>query len=292
MDSMALTYSLFDPIMTVMRPVVAFVTGAAAGIVENLTGRSYVQTKDAAPDLSCPVDGCCDGVDCEPEEHAEHHTFIEKLSAGMAFAFNDLMGDIAKWFLLGIVLAGAISCLVPESFFEAGMSSGIVAYLGMLLVSLPMYVCATMSTPIAAALVLKGLSPGAALVFLVAGPATNVATVTMVWGILGKRTLAIYLVSIIVCTIAFAYMTDFIYTGFGISAKASAGASAGELFPWWLEWAAAVVLAVLCLRTIRQRWVRPARARETEAAAAPDDCCAADAESSACCGEVESAEDT
>ena len=105
-----------------------------------------------------------------------------------------------------------------------------------------------MSTPVAAALILKGMSPGAALVLLMAGPATNMATITMVGGILGKRTLTIYLLSIVLCTLGLAFLTDLIYSWLGISVAAVAGTAAGELIPAWLELAAAVILAVLIIR--------------------------------------------
>ncbi|MFH1114239.1 MAG: SO_0444 family Cu/Zn efflux transporter [Pseudomonadota bacterium] len=252
-DSIALTYSLLDPIMTVIRPVTAFVTALFAGIAENFTSGSYHASQLTMPDRTCVVDGCCDGIDCDPVKHAHHHSFGEKLRAGVLFATDELLGDLADWFVLGVILAGIISALVPESFITHSLGSGILSYLAMLAVSLPMYVCATMSTPIAAALVVKGLSPGAALVFLVAGPATNVATITMVGGMLGRRTLGIYLVSIVICTLLMAFLTDAAYTAMGISAKAQAGTAAREFIPYWLELAAALVLALLIARVYGKR---------------------------------------
>lgn len=249
-DSIALTYSLLDPIITVMRPLTAFVTALVAGVIENFTGGSYEKSGRSEPDRTCLVDGCCDGTDCDPSEHASHHTVVDRLLAGLRFAFDELMQDLAGWFILGIILAGIITALIPESFVSGTFGSGIIAYLGMLVVSLPMYVCATLSTPIAAALVLKGMSPGAAMVLLMAGPATNMATIAMVGGMLGKRTLGIYLGSIVVCTLLAAFVTDIVYSWLGISAKAAAGAAAGELVPGWLEWLAAAVLAVLIVRVI------------------------------------------
>lgn len=268
-DSIALTYSMLDPIMAVIRPVVALFTGLVAGITQNLSAGSYEERLEQKPDLTCPIDGCCDGTDCDPEEHARHHTFFEKLWAGMRFAFNDLMADLAVWFLLGLMLAGVIAALVPDSFITNSFGAGIVGYLGMMIVSLPMYVCASMSTPVAAALVMKGMSPGAALVLLMAGPATNMATITVVAGTLGKRTLAIYLGAIVLCTLGAAYATDAIYGALGLSAKATAGTAAAELFPWWLELAAAVFLAVLIARQLWKKaalslspFIPPARPKE------------------------------
>jgi uncharacterized membrane protein YraQ (UPF0718 family) len=255
-DSIALTYSLLDPLITVIRPVTAFATAVVAGIVENFVGRASQPGQRAKVDRTCLIDGCCDGTDCAPADHAAHHSLFEKLRAGMRYAFEDLMADLAVWFVLGIFLAGIITALVPESFVSSVFGSGLLAYLGMLAVSLPMYVCASMSTPVAAALVMKGMSPGVALVLLLAGPATNMATVTMVGGTLGKRALGVYLGSIAFCTLAAAYLTDMAYSALGMSARAAAGAAAGDLIPWWLEWGAALVLAALIGRALWKKIIR------------------------------------
>ena len=174
----------------------------------------------------------------------------------MKYAFVDLLGDIGKWFILGILLAGLISYLIPDTLFESYLTNNFIAMLVMLMVGLPMYVCATSSTPIAAALVLKGLNPGAALVFLLAGPATNIASLSMVSGLLGKRSLLIYLGSIAACSLALGVVTDMIYFGIGITAKASAG-QAAEIFPYYVEYAGAAVLAILLAFAIWKNYKEP-----------------------------------
>jgi len=120
----------------------------------------------------------------------------------------------------------------------------------MLLAGVPMYICATSSTPIAAALILKGLSPGAALVFLLSGPATNIASLTMVAKMLGKRSLLIYLGSIASCALAFGVITDMIYARLGVSARAIVGQTT-ELMPQSLELFAALLLTVLIGNAMR-----------------------------------------
>ena len=251
--------------MTVARPVVAFVTAAVAGITENLFG-SNNQTTKITPDLTCPVDGCCDGQNCSPEEHRRHHTFWEKLSAGMRFATGDLWGDLAGWFLIGIVLAGLITVLIPPDLFGKYLGSGLPAVLIMLAVGIPLYICATASTPIAAALILKGVSPGAALVFLLAGPATNMASLTVLTGVLGKRATAIYLASIAICAVGFGLIVDQVYVSLGISAQAVVG-QASEIIP---EWAGLIgALAILAMsvkpvwKAIRERF-KPKGVQEEE----------------------------
>ncbi len=249
-DAIALTYSLLGPLITVIRPITALVTAVVAGNAENFAGGPGQLHQPSVADRTCMVDGCCDGTDCDPADHAAHHSIVEKLRAGMRYAFTDLMADLAGWFMLGILLAGMITALVPESFVSGVLGSGLLAYLCMLAVSLPMYVCASMSTPVAAALVMKGMSPGVALFLLLAGPATNMTTIAMVGGMLGKRALGIYLGSIAVCTLIAAYLTDVVFHALGISARAVAGTAAGEFIPQWLEVSAAVVLALLIARVL------------------------------------------
>jgi uncharacterized membrane protein YraQ (UPF0718 family) len=247
-DSISITYALLDPIMTVARPVVAFVTAVVAGLSENLFSY-HKEAREIIPDLKCPVDGCCDGVNCDPEEHSRHHSFFEKLRAGFGYAFKDLWNDIAVWFLFGLLLAGIITVLIPDDIFSRYLGPGLPAMLLMLAVGIPLYICATASTPIAAALILKGVSPGAALVFLLAGPATNLASLTVLVGTLGKRATVIYLSSIAVCSVIFGLVVDQIYGYWGLSAQAIVG-QASEVVPLWLQWAGALVVVLLSIKPI------------------------------------------
>jgi uncharacterized membrane protein YraQ (UPF0718 family) len=247
-DSISITDALLDPIMTVARPFVAFVTATFAGIAENLFGNSG-QNQRIIPDLSCPVDNCCDGQNCDPETHRRHHTFFEKIKAGVVYAFSDLWDDIAKWFLFGVLLAGFITVLIPDDIFSRYLGSGLSAMLLMLAIGIPLYICATASTPIAAALILKGVSPGAALVFLLVGPATNVASLTVVTGILGKRATAIYLGTIAVSAVFFGLVVDQVYAGLGISAQAMVG-QASEVIPGWVQWAGASIVLMLSIQPL------------------------------------------
>jgi uncharacterized membrane protein YraQ (UPF0718 family) len=247
-DSVALTYALLDPVMTIARPVAAFATAAAAGLSENLLTKGEEEIK-AKPDLSCPVDGCCDGQECLPEDHSSHHSFSEKLRAGLAYALNDLWNDIAVWFLVGIVLAGLITALVPADVLTRYLGGGLPSMLIMLAAGIPLYICATASTPIAAALILKGVSPGAALVFLLVGPATNITSLTVLLGILGKRATAIYLTAIALSAVIFGLVLDQVYAILGISAQAIAG-QATEVIPPWAQVGGAVVLLALSIRPV------------------------------------------
>ncbi len=239
-DSIAVTYALLDPIMTVVRPVAAFFTAMTAGFLENML--SYNPKDYTGPVTnSCPVDGCCDGIDCPEEVHKTHHTRLEKMKAGIRFAIVDVWGDIVIWFIAGIFIAGTISALVPDELISQWLGGGVSSMLLMLVVGIPLYICATASTPIAAALILKGVSPGAALVFLLVGPATNITSLSVLTGILGKRSVVRYLFVLSVMAVVSGVCVDYIYTSFNISPQAILG-GASEIVPYGVKLVASVLL--------------------------------------------------
>ncbi|NOY85961.1 MAG: SO_0444 family Cu/Zn efflux transporter [Deltaproteobacteria bacterium] len=255
-DSIAISYALLDPIMTVARPLVAFVTAFIAGISENFMA-SPDPLADEKANAACPVDGCCDGENCPPEQHRHHHSFFEKVRTGMRYSFSELWGDLAGWFFIGLLLAGIITAAVPEDLFSSHLGGGLSSMLIMLVIGIPLYICATASTPIAAALVLKGVSPGAALVFLLVGPATNLASLSVLVGFLGKRATVLYLAVIASVSVLAGLLLDQIYGLAGISPQAVIG-QAGEVIPGWLQFAGAVVLLILSIRpltTMVKRWI-------------------------------------
>ncbi|MBU4275911.1 MAG: SO_0444 family Cu/Zn efflux transporter [Proteobacteria bacterium] len=253
-DSIALTYALLGPVMAIARPLAAVVTALLTGLGMGLLKEQREQAA-APPDLTCPVDGCCDGQDCAPEAHAHHHTLWQRVRAGLSYARGELWEDLAAWFWLGIVLAGVIAALVPAEFLTRYLGGGMGSMLIMLAVGIPLYICASASTPIAAALILKGVSPGAALVFLLAGPATNVTSLTVLVGVLGKRGTALYLVGIALGAVASGLLLDQFFALSGLSPLAVAGA-AGEFLPDWLRQAGAAVLVLLSVAPLWRLAVR------------------------------------
>ena len=246
-DSISITYALLDPIMTVARPLAAFFSAAIAGCLENFFIPPRPQL--AVLDRSCTVDGCCDGSECPPEEHAAHHTFGQRFLAGLRFAVDDLWGDIAGWFFIGLLLGGLITVLVPDDLISLHLGGGIIAMLLMLAIGVPLYICATASTPIAAALILKGVSPGVALVFLLVGPATNITSLTVLIGLLGKRATLLYLATIAVCSVLCGLLVDQIYGWSGISAQAVIG-QAGDIIPAWAQLAGTVILLLMSIKPL------------------------------------------
>jgi len=165
---------------------------------------------------------------------------------GIKYAFGELLTDIAKPFTLGVLIAGIITFFFPKDLTIWANDHQFLSMLAMLIAGIPMYVCATSSTPIAAALILKGLNPGAALVFLLAGPATNAATINIVKNIFNTRALAIYLSMISICSLAMGLFVDFVYDLLDVQAVAVVG-KASELFPESIQLVAAAILAGLII---------------------------------------------
>jgi len=247
-DSIVVTYALLDPIMTVVRPIAAFVTAISAGFLENILHWPK-DSRAIEVDRSCPVDRCCDGIDCPEEIHRNHHRPLEKLSAGLRFAATEVWGDIAGWFFLGLLLAGLITVVIPDNLMAIWLGGGMGSMLLMLVIGIPLYICATASTPIAAALILKGVSPGAALVFLLVGPATNITSLSVLFGILGRWGTARYLLVLSVSAVFFGLAVDQLYQILHISPKAVIG-EAAELIPEWLKYVGVMILLVLSIKPL------------------------------------------
>jgi hypothetical protein len=232
-DSIAVTWALLDPVMTVLRPLTAFISAIAAGIAVNFFDKKDTQKTVAMQEIklgpvadldegNCNSGDCgCSGCGCGHDEHGHSHGespkgVIPKIKYGLEYAFGELLQDIGTWFIAGVILAGIFSALIPEGFIENNLGDGFLSLLIMLVAAVPLYVCATASTPIAAALALKGLSPGAALVFLLAGPATNAASFTVVTKMLGRKSAFIYLCSIIVSALILGMLTNWLYSLLGL----------------------------------------------------------------------------
>lgn len=247
-DSMAVTYALMDPIMTVARPVAAFVMAVVAGIAETLFDRRP-EERPVGPRLAGPADNCCSDTACSARKDPPRRGLRGKVGSGVRYALTDVWGDLAAWFWIGLVLAGIITVIVPDEILTRHLGGGFSAMVLMLIAGIPVYICATASTPIAAALVLKGVSPGAALVFLLAGPATNIASLTLIAGVLGRRATLIYLGTISCLAIVAGLVVDQVYSLFGFSTRFKTDA-AGEWMPEWVALSGAVFLILLSIRPL------------------------------------------
>ena len=207
-DSIAITWALLDPLMTIIRPVSAFITAMVTGLFINLIPDTK-PAQEKSPQETC---GCSSHSESNKEVVHQKEPVMHRMKSGLTYAFSDLLKDIGGWLMLGIAIAGIISFFVPVGFIEQYLGGEFSSLLIMLVIGIPLYICASASTPIAAALVLKGLSPGAALVFLLAGPATNAATMTVVAKHLGKSATVVYTASIAICSLAMGWAVNRIYT--------------------------------------------------------------------------------
>jgi len=156
----------------------------------------------------------------------------------LKYGFVTLPRDIGKAMLLGLVIAAFISALVPDGFFAEKLGTGIFAMIIMMFLGIPVYVCATASVPVAAALILKGLSPGAALVFLMTGPATNAASFITIWKSLGRATAIIYLATVAGCALLGGILLDLLVTTTDINIATHSH----RMLPDYVKSASAIIL--------------------------------------------------
>jgi len=192
-DSIFVTLSLLGPLFAIFRPIAAFVVGIFGGFI--------VDTVEGKDDQALPQ---CHDECCNPESKGKNNKF----KTGLKYGFITLPADIGKAMLLGILIAAFISAIVPDGFFAEKLGTGIFAMVVMMLIGIPVYVCATASVPVAAALILKGLTPGAALVFLMTGPATNAASFVTIWKVMGKKTAITYLLTVAITSLMAGVLLD------------------------------------------------------------------------------------
>ena len=194
-DSIFVTYAFLGTAFAIVRPLSALVGGLLVGTLVSLLVKERTEKRDFQPD----------------PEHV--HSLKDRLKDGFSYGFGDLPEDIGKTIFWGILIGGVLSALLPQDLSEVYLSNPVIAYPLMLAISVPLYVCAIASVPVAAAMMAKGLVPGATLAFLIAGTATNAVTIAFVAKKFGKRVLLIYLVSIIFLALVFGILLDSLLSG-------------------------------------------------------------------------------
>lgn len=222
-DSILATYSLLGGPFAILRPVAAFVTAMLGGVFTNLVTKNEPETGVAVIGEShehehhhehhherehCGCEG--DHCSCDHDDHDEHEkkSFAQKVKETFEYGFVNMIGDVSKWLIIGLLLGALIAAFVPDDFFLFLHEYPLLCMLVVLVLAMPMYTCATGSIPLALALVEKGVTPGAALVLLMAGPATSIASMLVVGKAFGKRTLVAYLVSIAFGAMFFGFIVD------------------------------------------------------------------------------------
>jgi len=277
-DSIAFTWAVLGPVMGVARPFAALTTALSAGALVAATTREDAPrsasdpadapkpccSSEPAPASCCSTTeaaGCCEAV-ATPDE--VRGGFAERTKRAVRHGWIDMPRDLANWLIVGLALSALIAVVTPDGWIAENVGSGLGPMLLMLIAGMPVYVCAIASTPVAAALVAKGLSPGAALVFLLAGPATNMATMAWVAKDLGWRALWSYLGAIAICSIAFGVALDaLVGAGVfgGLTESFAELTTAHEHGPAWWEQAFAIALAVMLGAALLHNaggWLKPA----------------------------------
>ena len=238
-DSIMATYALMGPVYALFRPIASFFSGILVGIVTHFKG-----DKEAGNLAELPA---------EPEAAGKKTAIRRDLKATIkeifTYGFNVIPAEIAKSLLIGVIIGGAIAALVPEDF-GAGilMGSPILNYVVILLISIPLYVCATGSIPIAAALITKGVLPGAAMALLIAGPATNSVTISFVYKKMGKRVTGYYIFSIIAVAVTAGLLFDAFFIGHIADIRYNAAGHQGHL-PQIIRIACPLIMAYIFINT-------------------------------------------
>lgn len=278
-DSICATFSLMGLPFAIIRPIAALVTAIFGGALVNAFDKgeekeSCEEAKHEEEHHCCcshehhehkeEEHHCCCG---EHHEHEEEHcgcgcgcdedtegmTFGQKMISALRFGFVEMMGDIGKWLVVGLVIAAVITLCFPDDWFAVFKDNTLASMLLVLCISIPMYLCATGSIPIAVALMLKGLTPGAALVLLMAGPASNAASILVINKVLGKKSLVLYLISIITGAVLFGIAIDHLMPTEWFTSSLIMQDACCEHGSSWFEWGCTVVLALLLLNVVRMK---------------------------------------
>ncbi|MEA1997517.1 MAG: SO_0444 family Cu/Zn efflux transporter [Gemmatimonadota bacterium] len=234
-DSIAVTYALLGPVFAVFRPLAALATGLAGGVLVRLFDATDGANTEEEPKPGSCTEECCSG-------DRKGNAFMRALRYG----FGTLPHDIGPALLVGILIAGAMAALIPEKYLATYIGGGIFSILLIMAAGVPVYVCATASVPIAAGLMHMGASPGAALAFLIAGPATNAATFTTIWKVLGRRTAGLFIFTVAASALGCGLLLDLLIPAAEKALPQLAGHAHTLSQGNWLSHASAIaLLAVL-----------------------------------------------
>ncbi len=240
-DSILVTYSLLGLPFAIVRPVVALITGIFGGAVTNKLEQSLE-------------------IGSIPKKQKENTIAKRKKTVYDIFhyAFVEFLEDIAKWLVIGLLIAALIAVFVPDDFFATYIHSDFLGMLIILAASIPVYVCATSSVPIAAVLMMKGISPGAALIFLMAGPATNAATISVIGNSMGRRTLFTYLGTLILGALFSGLFIDYFLPREWFTNAISHLHSdhVHGLLPYWLQYLSALLFTVFLFNIFIRRMIK------------------------------------
>jgi len=265
-DSIAVTYAMLGPVFAVFRPVAALITGVVGGVLAQLADRSPDDPTGnrAGPQPTCGS-GCTGDADVDNADGGGRSGASREnvVARALRYGFVTLPRDIGSPLLVGVGIAGLIGALVEPNQLEPWLGAGVWSILLVMAAAVPLYVCATASVPIAVGLIHLGASPGAALAFLIAGPATNAATITTIWRLVGRRVTLTYLATVGTSAVVGGLVLDALLPGASLGLPGAEehlhevpGGLPGHL------WAGAL-LAVLLFSYVRLVWHKPAHEPES-----------------------------
>ncbi len=241
-DSIMVTYSLLGLPFALLRPFIALITGFFGGIVTNMFNK---EKKDF-------------GAEEKQQNNYINSSLRHPVYRILNYAYFEFLQDIVKWLIIGLLIAALFAVFIPDDFFATYIKSDFLGMIIILAASIPVYVCATSSVPIAAVLLLKGISPGAALVFLMAGPATNAATITVIGKTMGRKTLITYMATLIIGALTFGLLIDniiprdFIIKGI----IADHGSHVHGILPGWIKVSSGIAMAMLVINIYIQKYLK------------------------------------
>jgi uncharacterized membrane protein YraQ (UPF0718 family) len=270
-DSVAVTYALMGPVMAIYRPLAALVNAVGTGLLTSLV-REPVTLNRPAENARTAVNSCCSSSTNASTDNAANSccasnaeppccagtTTAEtrprsKLLMVLSYAGAELLDDIAQWMAVGIVLAGIMLTFIPPDWL-AQWGGGLTAMLIMLVVGVPMYICAVASTPVAAGLLLAGVSPGAVLIFLLVGPATNITSFALLKQELGLKVTLVYLLGLSVTSLLMGLLLEWMLKTQQWHVEASLG-EAHNMLPAYVSWLSAFILIFLAIKPLRRKIV-------------------------------------
>lgn len=259
-DSISFSYAVLGPIFAIARPIGALTSAIIAGSLVSAIDKD----EGVAAEETTSCSKCC-ASEAKAKEAATEQTLPplgQRFVDAVKYGYGRMISDTAKWLSIGLVAAAVITAVVPQSFFLQ-WGDGLMAMLVMVIVGLPMYICATASTPVAASLLFAGVSPGAALVFMLTGPATNIATMGVIKEQLGMRSLTAYLVGVIGTAIVCGLLLNQLYSSFGWPLQLSM-AEHGASVPLWRQLAAVFLVALVVRVWVAPLWSRLSKKPEID----------------------------
>lgn len=210
-DSIVMTYGVMDLPMTILRPVAAFFTAMVAGLGQNFFNNekaSKFSKVDKEANSILESESCCDSTSTPKAKRS----FMASLKSILNFSFKDLSDDLSFWLIIGLMVGAAMNLLIPDDLFSQIPDWG--ERLIVLAFGVPFYICASASTPIAASMMMKGMSPGTALIFLLVGPATNFTNIAVLQKFIGKKGVVINVLAIALVALGMSFIVDYLYAAF------------------------------------------------------------------------------